>query len=262
MTLRLDPIVDGNEAGETIVFIQGWPDSASLWDDAVAALAPTYRCVRVTLPNFDGRKSVRWGYTTDEMVDALVDLVRDAAKSGRVTLVLHDWGAYWGHPVHHRVPDLVSRVVSVDVAAHFKPTLRGALGIMAYQSWLFGAFVVGGPVGDWMTRGFARLGHVPDAPHRALTAWMNYPYRNSWADLFSGRAERLTKGYWPTCPLLFVYGEKKPFHFHGKQWVAHVKKVGGEVVGLPSDHWVMNDPSFVGVLVRWLEKTRPSLEYR
>jgi len=256
MTPRLEPIIDGSEAGETIVFIQGWPDDASLWDEAVAALAPTYRCVRVTLPNFDGRKSVRWGYTTDEMVDALVDFVRDAARSGRVTLVLHDWGAYWGHPVHHRVPELVSRVVSVDVAAHFKPTVGGALGIMAYQSWLFGAFLVGGPVGDWMTRSFATLGHVPDARKRSLTAWMNYPYRNSWADLFSGRAERLTKGYWPTCPLLFIYGEEKPFHFHSKQWVAHVKKTGGEVVGLPSDHWVMNDPSFVSVLVRWLEKTR------
>ncbi len=122
--LRLEPTTTGNEAGETIVFIQGWPDDASLWDDAVAALAATYRCVRITMPNFDGRRSARWGYTTDEIVDALVEVVRDAAKNGPVTLVLHDWGAYWGHPVHHRVPELVSRVVGIDVAPHFKPDPR------------------------------------------------------------------------------------------------------------------------------------------
>jgi len=251
----LEPIIDGNPAGETLVFIQGWPDTAALWDGAVAALGATYRCVRVTLPNFDGRRAVRWGHTTDEIVDALVALVREAAKKGKVTLVLHDWGSYWGHPVHHRCPELVSRVVTVDVAPHFRPSLAGALGIVAYQSWLCGAFFLGGGAGDWMTRRLATLIHVPSAPTRPLTAWMNYPYRNVWGDMVSGRQARLTRGYWPTCPLLFVYGEKKPFAFHSAKWVAHVEKVGGKVVGLPTGHWVMNDPSFVDLLVRWLAET-------
>lgn len=256
MTLRLVPVIDGDPSAETIVFIQGWPDNASLWDEAVAALVPTYRCVRVTLPNFDGQHTVRWGHETNEIVDALVEVVREAAKNGPVTLVLHDWGCYWGHPVHHRVPELVSRVVGVDIAPHFKPSAFGALGIVAYQSWLFGAFVLGGAVGNGMTRTFAKLFHVPNAETRPLDAWMNYPYRNVWADLFSGRAAKLTKGYWPTCPILFVYGEKKPFAFHSANWLAHVKKVGGEVVALPVNHWVMSDPSFVSTLVRWLATTR------
>ncbi|MBX3188953.1 MAG: alpha/beta hydrolase [Labilithrix sp.] len=260
MALRLEPITHGNEAGETIVFIQGWPDDASLWDEAVDALAEGHRCVRVTLPNFDGRKTSRWGHSTDEIVDALVVLVRDAAKTakgGRVTLVLHDWGCYWGHPVHHRVPELVSRVVGVDIAPHFKPSVGGAVGIVAYQSWLAWAFMIGGPVGDAMTRGFARRAKVPDARARPLGAWMNYPYRNVWLDLFSGRASKLTKGYWPTCPLLFIYGEKKLFAFHSQRWIAHLEKVGGKVVGLPVDHWVMKHPSFVPELVGWLEATKP-----
>lgn len=261
MTLRLAPIVDGNPDGKTLVFIQGWPDDASLWYGTVATLGKTHRCVRVTLPNFDGQRTERWGYSTDEVVDALTDLVRDAAKvakDGKVTLVLHDWGSYWGHPVHHRVPELVARVITVDVAPHFTPGVAGALGIVAYQSWLFWANVLGGGAGDWMTRRFATLFHVPDARTRPLTAWMNYPYRNIWGDLLVGRQAKLTKGYWPTCPLLFVYGEKKPFAFHSAQWTDHVKKVGGEVVGLPANHWVMTDPAFVGVLARWLEKTRSS----
>jgi pimeloyl-ACP methyl ester carboxylesterase len=259
MTLRLEPIVDGNADGDTIVFIQGWPDTAALWDASVAALGKTNRCVRVTLPNFDGRRTERWGYSTDEVVDALTAFVREVAgtaKGGKVTLVLHDWGSYWGHPVHHRVPELVARVVTVDVAPHFVPSVGAALGILTYQSWLFWANLVGGGAGDWMTRRFATLFHVPDARTRPLTAWMNYPYRNVWGDLVTRRQEKLTEGYWPTCPLLFVYGEKKLFPFHSAAWTDHVKKVGGEIVGLPADHWVMNEPTFVDVLARWLEKTR------
>jgi pimeloyl-ACP methyl ester carboxylesterase len=250
--VRLTPIVEGNDAGETIVFIQGWPDDASLWDAAVAALRDQYRCVRMTLPNYGGDRTTRWGYDTVEIVDALEELVREAGRGKPVTLVLHDWGCYWGHVVHHRRPDLVWRVAGIDVAPHYQPSRAAAAGIVAYQGWLLGAFLAGGRVGDWMTRGFAKRVHAVPDPAR-LNAWMNYPYRNVWADLVSGRARQLTRGYWPTCPLLFVYGEKKPFPFHGAAWLEHVRKVGGEVVGLPCGHWVPRHPAFVEVLTRWLK---------
>jgi cis-3-alkyl-4-acyloxetan-2-one decarboxylase len=242
MPLRLAPIISGNEKGDTLVFIQGWPDNASLWDEAVAALAPTHRCVRTTLPNFDGQHTTRWGYDTEEIISALVELVREAAKTasgGRVTLILHDWGCYWGHPVHHRVPELVSRVAGVDISPHLKPSAGGALGMVAYQSWLGWAFVLGGPVGNAMTRAFANLAKIPNLDRRPLDSWMNYPYRNVFSDLLSGRAQKLVAGYWPTCPILFVYGEKKPFMFHSERWLKHVKKTGGRIVGLPVGHWVM-----------------------
>jgi cis-3-alkyl-4-acyloxetan-2-one decarboxylase len=87
---------------------------------------------------------------------------------------------------------------------------------------------------------------------------MNYPYRNIWLDIVKGRDQRLTEGYWPKCPLLFIHGESKPYPFHSDGWVEHVRSVGGKVVGLPCGHWVTQDPSFVDVLVRWLEETRNS----
>jgi hypothetical protein len=46
----------------------------------------------------------------------------------------------------------VAAVAGVDVAPHYKPTPRAVAFILAYQSWLWGAFVVGGPIGDAMTR--------------------------------------------------------------------------------------------------------------
>lgn len=251
---HLTPIVQGNEAGETIVFIQGWPDDASLWDAAVAAVSDRYRCVRTTLPNYGGDRSERWGFTTMEILEALENFVESAAGGRPVTLVLHDWGCYWGHPLHNRRPDLVKRVAGIDVAPHFRPSAAGLAGIIAYQSWLYSAFRLGGPVGDWMTRRMSALGGGPSDEER-LNAWMNYPYRNVWADIFSGRIATLTKGYWPTCPLLFVYGEKKPFPFHSAAWVDHVRKVGGQVVGLPCGHWVPNKPEFIPLLTRWLSDT-------
>lgn len=253
--MHLDPIIEGNDRGETIVFLQGWPDDVSLWDEAVATLSDRYRCVRVNMPNYGGKIDARWGYTTDEIVDALVALVRAQGKP--VTLVLHDWGAYWGHAVHHRCPEAVSRLCGIDVAPHFRPNAKEVLAIIAYQSWLFSAFVIAGPVGNWMTRRFAKLGGAP-MPAEKIDARMNYPYRNVWADLFSGRAARMTEGYWPTIPLLFLYGERKPWNFHSQRWLDHVRSVGGEVVAVPSGHWVPRHRTFAPTLARWLEETAKS----
>jgi pimeloyl-ACP methyl ester carboxylesterase len=250
---RLTPIIEGNEAGETLVFIHGWPDDASLWDESVAALRDRYRCVRVTLPNFSGERAVRRGYDTAEVVDALEALVSDAARGEQVTLVLHDWGCYWGHAVHKRRPELVSRLVGLDVSAHFRaPDARTMLGIVAYQWWLLAAFEIGGPVGDAMTRRFAKRAGIP-VDGAKLTSWMNYPYRNFWSDFLAKRDRALFAGYWPTCPILFVYGKNKPFPFHSERWLEHVRKVGGEVVGLPCGHWVPHEPAFVEILRRWLD---------
>jgi pimeloyl-ACP methyl ester carboxylesterase len=188
-----------------------------------------------------------------EIVDALERLVRDAGRGAPVTLAMHDWGCYWGHAVHHRRPDLVASIAGVDVSPHYRASTNTALlGIIAYQWWLLAAFVVGGPIGDWMTRSLARIARAPVDPSR-LSAWMNYPYRNIWADLVSGRDRKLQDAYWPNCPTLFVYGEKKPFLFHSEAWVNHVRNVGGEVVGLPCGHWVPAEPSFVAIFTRWLE---------
>jgi pimeloyl-ACP methyl ester carboxylesterase len=257
--LQLTPIIEGHDAGQTVVFVQGWPDDASLWDEAVSALRKTFRCVRVTLPNFAGDRTVRWGYDTNEIIDALEAVLREAGASpgSPVTLVMHDWGCYWGHALHHRRPELVARIVGVDVAPHYRVTVVSALGIMTYQWWLFAAFVLGRPIGDWMTRGFASVAKVP-RDRAKLTSWMNYPYRNIWADLLSGRAGKLQEGYWPKCPVLFVYGENKPFPFHSEAWLEHVRKVGGEVVGLPCGHWVPREASFVALLERWLSSEAAS----
>jgi pimeloyl-ACP methyl ester carboxylesterase len=252
MTPRLDAIVEGPDSGETLVFIQGWPDDATLWDVHVASLSARYRCVRTTLPNFDGRRSARWGYSTDEIIEALADMVREVSPDAPVTLVLHDWGCYWGYIMHRRYPPLVARVAGLDVAPHVDPGPAAMLGIIAYQWWLIGAFVLNGRLGDWMTRALASAMDAP-LPREQINSWMNYPYRNVWRDIFSGRAKTEMDGYWPQVPLLFVFGKKKPFPFHSNKWIEHVESTGGKSVGLDCGHWVSRDAAFGEILKEWLE---------
>lgn len=256
MTLRLEPIVDGPAGAATLVFIQGWPDDASLWQRQVEALSDRHRCVRLTMPNFDGRRSARWGYSTDEIVAALAEMIDAVSPGVPVTLILHDWGCYWGYLLHRRHPELVARVAGLDIAPHVEPSAAAALGIIAYQWWLVAAFYIGGPVGDWMTRSLAGAMGAP-APRRQINAWMNYPYRNVWREIFAGDIRREMQDYWPRVPLLFVYGRKKPFPFHSRKWIDHVTGEGGTVVGLDCDHWVPRDAAFDEILLFWLATPPP-----
>ena len=83
----------------------------------------------MTMPNYGGDRTARWGYTTLEITSALETHIAEAGRGKPVTLILHDWGCYWGYAVHNRRPDLVSRLVGLDVAPHFRPSgIAGTLG--------------------------------------------------------------------------------------------------------------------------------------
>jgi len=254
MTLTLQPIIEGNDAGPTLVFVQGWPDDSTLWDPQVAALAARYRCVRMDMPGYGSLRDSPETPSSDEIIAALADCVRQVSRGVPVTLVLHDWGCVWGHAMHKRHPELVARVVGLDVAPHFAPGPKAALGIVAYQSWLAAAFFLGGPLGARMTRRTARAAGAPIATER-IHAGMNYPYRNIWLDLVSGRSRENQAGYWPELPLLFVYGKDKPFPFHSRHWIDHVNRTGGQVVALEGGHWVSLHPDFNAILIAFLERT-------
>ena len=246
----MQTIVEGS-GPRTIVMIHGWPDTHRLWDGAVGALKDRYRCVRFTLPGFD---SPQRPYGLDELL-AIVEKLVDGK---RVTLLVHDWGCFLGYQFAMRHPALVERVVGVDIGdtgsrAHLAEIgLRGKLMLLAYQLWLALAWRLNS---DRMARGMARLLRVPADPS-SVRAHMGYLYAVRWLGVAGGfRDVRVFK---PFCPMLYVYGERKPIMFHSRSWAERLAaQPGNRVVALPTGHWLMITARerFNDALRNWLAET-------
>jgi pimeloyl-ACP methyl ester carboxylesterase len=255
----IEVIVEG--AGpKAIVMIHGWPDTHRLWDAQVEALKERYRCVRFTLPGFDLSGPKR-AYPLDELLEMIRRVVEQACPGERVTLLLHDWGCFFGYQFAMRYPELVERVIGVDIgdagSRHNRAELglRGMLMVLGYQVWLALAWRIGGGIGDAMARWMARAIRCPtDA--RTIGSQMGYPYAMRWLGA-AGGLDRL-KAFQPHVPMLFVYGERKPFMFHSHAWAERLAaRPQSRVMAFASGHWIMIERprEFDDALLAWLGET-------
>ncbi len=244
----------------TIVMLHGWPDTYRLWDAQVAAFSPHYRCVRFTLPGFDVRRP-RGALSLDEMVAFIARVVDTTSPQRPVILLLHDWGCLFGYEYAMRHPARVQRIVGADVGdagstAHVRSLSAKAKAMtLVYQGWLLAAWRIGGRTGDAMTRRMARLARAPADPAH-VGACMNFPYDIAWTGSHGGYRQRLPVE--PACPMLFVYGERKPFMFHSPSWLELLaQRADHRVVALPTGHWVMHHraPAFNAAVLDWLQAT-------
>ena len=255
-TLEIDGVkvlVEG--AGQqTVVMIHGWPDSLRLWDASVAALKNRYRCVRFSLPGYDLERPAR-RVSFEEMISMFAKIMDRVSPRHAVILMLHDWGCVFGYQYAARFPERVARIVGVDVgdtfSGDFKASLDGRArrGIAVYQLWLAMAFHLGG-FGTRMSRWMARQLRCPVDPSQ-IAAQQNYPYVMAWSGGFRGAAD-----FRPSCPMLYLYGERKPFMFHSPQWLENLSaQAGSEVQGLATGHWVMvqQPEAFIGHVAKWLD---------
>ena len=269
MRARVDDverIVEGSGAS-TIVMIHGWPDTYRLWDGQVAALKDRYRCVRFSLPGFEGAGAKR-AYTLDEVVETIRHVVEQANPGERVTLLLHDWGCFYGYQFAMRHPQLVERVIGVDIGdAGSRRNLAelgigGKLMVLAYQLWLALAWRIGGRVGDAMARAVARVLRCP-TDRRTIHSGMGYPYAVRWLGAAGGlQGLRLFE---PQVPMLFLYGERKPLMFHSQAWAQQLAaRPKSRVLGFATGHWVMigREREFNAVLAEWLAETDVRLAQR
>ena len=251
--------IEGNPEGPTLVFIHGWPDNASLWRNQVAALATDYRCVLVTLPNF-GEESVKaGGFSFPELVDILGNTINDVQPDGRVTLVTHDWGAYIGYLVEQAYPDRIERMVAMDVGGRTgKPSLKATFMILGYQWALVFCWFVGGlipPLGNLLSKGVARVVRVPERQRKNVRSRYNYPYFYFWQGmLLPWKRDGILQRYQPRCPVVYLYGIRKPFQFHSKRWVEMVADSGGFARGIDAGHWLQERRAEAvnALLVGWL----------
>jgi pimeloyl-ACP methyl ester carboxylesterase len=236
----IDIHVEGDGA-DTVVMVHGWPDTYRLWDAQVAFLKSRYRCVRFTLPGFDIAKEPR-AFSIDQIAEFLRQVVERVSPGRKVTLLLHDWGCAFGYQFYARYPELVARIVGVDIGdtRGLKHTLtpRAKLLMMAYQWWLSLAWFVGGRLGDRMALRMKRWMRSR-SDERFIGSCMCYPYYLTW---FGGRRSYRPqfKRFAPSCPMLFIYAKRKPFMFHTQAWIDNlVLRKENRVIAFDTGHWVM-----------------------
>ena len=251
------PVLIEGSGLDTVLMVHGWPDTHRLWDGQVQALKAEYRCVRFTVPGFEPG-AARRTWTLDELCSFFLRVIDAVSPDAPVTLLLHDWGCYFGYQFYLRHPQRVQRIIGVDVgdarALLKEATPRTKLLIAAYQNWLALAWRVGGRLGDWMARCMANLAHCPtQEPHRG--AQQAYPYYMTWWAR-EGSYRRAGRAFEPACPMLFIYGTRKPFLFHARAWAERLsQRPGSRVVPLDTGHWVMvEQPEAFNAVVRdWLD---------
>jgi cis-3-alkyl-4-acyloxetan-2-one decarboxylase len=228
----VETIVEG-DGPRTIVMIHGWPDTHRLWDGAVAALKDRYRCVRFTLPGFDAPRPPAG-------LDELLQLIHSVVGGRRVTLLVHDWGCFLGYQFAMRHPERVERIIGVDIGdtgsrAHLQELgLKGRLMVVAYQVWLALAWRLNS---DRMARWMARVLRYP-MNSDGVRARMGYLYALRWLGVAGGI--KGVRAFNPACPMLYIYGERKPLMFHSRPWAERIAtSPGSKVVALPTGHWLM-----------------------
>lgn len=245
LTKPIEHIIVGNPEGPTLVFIHGWPDDASLWREQVDVLGITHRCVLLTLPNFGGRSEKPGGYDFPELAERLAATIRRLQPEGSIGLVIHDWGTFLGFLLEKNEPGLVNRIAALDVGAHIKPeNLKTATMMVAYQWALITCWLAGGvvpPLGNLMTRVVGKVIRVPRRQLATARSRSNYLYFYLWRRiLLPGRNRNLLSRYRPRCPVMFLYGKRKPLMFHSPRWLQTVDESGGFSEGIDgAGHWLM-----------------------
>ena len=237
----VDVHVEG-QGPDTLVMLHGWPDSWRLWDAQVEHFKSRYRCVRFSLPGYEAG-SPRRNYTLDDVVGLVGRVAERVSPDRPVTLLLHDWGCFFGYQYAVRNPARVRRVIALDVGD--TTTLVRALSPLAgllvfgYQIWLAAAWLVGGAAGDGMTRFMAwALGCKTDAA--LIGSRMCYPYFRFWTRGYSGQVQR----YVPQCPMLYIYAKRKPVMFHDPAWLRELTALPhNRIEAFDTGHWVMQADS-------------------
>ena len=110
----------------------------------------------------------------------------------------------YSYMLEKKRPDLVRRMVAIDIGGVLKPPPLGAIFIVSYHLWLITAFLLGGPIGNAMSRAFAWLARAP-LRSRVARASVGYPYYHLWKRKLS-KTEEDVPPMMPEVPLLFLYG--------------------------------------------------------
>jgi hypothetical protein len=81
-----------------LVFLQGWPDSADMWEYymGVSNELKDYKILKINLPNY-GKERIPWGQDFPIILDRLKATIDSVTGVEKRVLVCHDWGCFHGY---------------------------------------------------------------------------------------------------------------------------------------------------------------------
>src|SRR5450432_2558370 len=105
--------VTAGQGSRTIVFVHGWSSHLGFWREQVAVLADKARLILVDLPGHGQSDKPQTAYTMDFFAEAVLAVLLDAGVD-KAIFIGHSMGGAVIARVHHRAPEKVAALVSVD----------------------------------------------------------------------------------------------------------------------------------------------------
>ena len=134
--------------GDPVVMVHGNPSWSFYYRNLVLALRDRYRCI---VPDHIGcglsekPGDERYDYTLSRRVDDLERLINHLDLTGKLTLVLHDWGGMIGMAYAARHPERIGRLVLLNTAAfHLPKEKKFPLGLKICRDTTLGTLLVRG----------------------------------------------------------------------------------------------------------------------
>lgn len=124
-------------------------------------------------------------------------------------------------------PKYLSQLITMEIAPYVEVKGLWVFFMLFYQWYLIIAFLIGGKVGEFMTKKMVAWASYRPRYFDAITADRNYPYYYMWKNLLLkcvGLSTPYLGDYKPSVPVAYLYGSAKPFQFHGKQWSEYLSK--------------------------------------
>ena len=197
--------------------------------------------------SFSRGRSAR-GRTLDNVAAMFAQTVQMVSPGKPVVLMLNDWGCVYGYQFAMRYPELVARIIGVGIGGSSQSSFRDSL--------------------DWASRiklAIYRLrlsmADKSRSDAQRISSHLNCPYAISWFN--DHPARRAALPFKLRCPMLYIYGRRRPFQFHTRNFENAVQsRAGSKVMAFRSGHWVMREQpdAFNDAVMGWLKAPAESIE--
>ena len=240
--------LEGNkESNNLLVFLHGWPNKMSMFNSIIKRLESDFYCLSITYPNFSEDLKVKVGTDFNTIIDLIALTIKNVQNSSgkkfKVTVIGHDYGAFFTYLLDSRHQDLIDSMVTLDVAHIFSKSISSALFNTSYQSWLAVSNGIGGPVGDAMCKIMGKVYGLLDKT--TMLEKIEFDFDSNltylYVEIFKSIFDLFKFGdeYIPNKPLTFIYGKDKPTTFHEQKALdIYNSKPGNTILALETGHWI------------------------